>query len=1067
MMKLLKSKKFWKRFILFIVVLPIILFSILLLVIYSKQDALIQSEVAALNEGHKGKVSIGDVHLEPFDYFPYISIKVDDVKVYENKENDSPVILDVEDIYIGFDIWDIVKGNFDIQSLIVENGFFNIVLHKDGSLNIENSLATTSEADETSEPLDIHLKSIKLLDLDIHKLDEETKVDVETFVFWANGGFESGNGIINSHIDSEFELNIIADGDTTYIHHKHFEFHTDLSLVEETGVITFQPSGITMEHGDFDLEGTIDTKNDMIVNLDVKGTKPNFDMLIAFAPADVVPVLERYKNAGNIYFNANLSGPTIHGQMPFIDAKFGASEAYLENTIAGKKMDNMGFKGHFTNGEKRDLSSMEFSLLDMTARLEKGEFLGAVVVKNFEEPEIDMQLDANFDLDFLAGFLNLKDIEGTKGTVDMHMKFHDIIDLDNPEHALKDLNQAYYSELTIKDLSLSSSSLPASLEKLNMHLIMEGKEAKLDLFDLKMGQSDIQIGGYVSNLPALVHHTNIPIDVHFDVKADKIDITELTKYSEKDSTGVDEQIEDLSVGISFKSTAKEFTESKYLPRGEFFIDSLHAQLKHYPHELHDFHTDILIDDRDLRIVDFTGFIDKSDFHFNGLIHDYGFWFKDTLNGDVDLDITFTSEMLKLEDIFSYQGENFVPADYRHEELDKLKLHVNSSMHYKDSNLHSIDIDLDKFDAKMKVHPMRFEDFNGRVHYEDDHIVVEKFHAKMGRTVFNLDMNYYLGEDETIKKRDNLVNLKANYIDFDQLFNFNLVPPKENNEAKEDEVTNEHEDGFNLYELPFTDMEIKADVGHFIYHRIDLQNINAKLRTTHNHYIYIDTLMLNAAGGSFNMSGYFNGSDAKHIYLKPNLHIKNADIDKLMFKFENFGQDALVSDNIHGKLNADITGNIRVYPDFVPNIDQSEIHMDVQVLKGSLVNYEPMLLLSDYMGDKDLTNIKFDTLSNHMDFTNGLLTIPNMSIESTLGHYEISGTHDMEQNIEYFVRIPWRVIKDGSKYKLFGKKDDSESSDEDEIVKVDPNSKTKYLNLKIVGTVDDYKIRMGKDKKGKK
>ena len=43
--------------------------------------------------------------------------------------------------------------------------------------------------------------------------------------------------------------------------------------------------------------------------------------------------------------------------------------------------------------------------------------------------------------------------------------------------------------------------------------------------------------------------------------------------------------------FSFKASAKDFTESKYLPRGEFFIDSLHAQLKHYPHEFHDFFVD--------------------------------------------------------------------------------------------------------------------------------------------------------------------------------------------------------------------------------------------------------------------------------------------------------------------------------------------------------------------------------------------------------------------------------------------------------------------------------------------
>ena len=73
------------------------------------------------------------------------------------------------------------------------------------------------------------------------------------------------------------------------------------------------------------------------VNLDINGTKPNFDMLIAFAPSDLIPVLERYKNAGNIYFNSSIEGPTLHGVMPLINAEFGASEAYLENTGERKR----------------------------------------------------------------------------------------------------------------------------------------------------------------------------------------------------------------------------------------------------------------------------------------------------------------------------------------------------------------------------------------------------------------------------------------------------------------------------------------------------------------------------------------------------------------------------------------------------------------------------------------------------------------------------------------------------------------------------------------------------------
>ncbi|MEM7382555.1 MAG: hypothetical protein AAF361_15380, partial [Bacteroidota bacterium] len=598
-------------------------------------------------------------------------------QIFETKADNAPLIMDVKDIYVGFNLWDMVSGNYDIHSLRVEDGVFNLVIHEGNTLNIQNSLATTAE--DGAATTNIHLKKIRLKNLDLHTLDEATNTDVEKFIYDAKGGFRIQDSIITGHIDTELELNVIKDGDTSFIRKKHFEIHTDLVFNESTGMLDIAPSGIVMENGDFELAGSIDTKNDVDLDLTIKGTKPNFDMLIAFAPADVIPFLEKYKNAGEIYFNATIKGPANKGNRPAINAEFGAGKAFLENTARAKKIDNMGFRGHFTNGENRDASTMEFSLADMTASLEKGEFKGALLVKNFEAPEVDMQIDANFNLDFITNFFELQQVQNASGNIALQINFHDIVDIDQPEMALQKLNQAYYAELKVENLHLEAEELPVPLDSLNVNLRMNGKKATLKQFDLLMGNSDVSISGFLSDLPAIVHHTNTPVEAHLDITSKSLDIAELTGFSVQDSIqiGYDEQVENLSLGLSFVASAKDFTESAYLPRGEFFIDSLYAELKHYPHHLHDFHADILLDDRDLKILDFKGYIDDSDFHFDGLIHDYAFWMQPELNGDVALDFNLTSKKLRLEDVFSYKGENYVPEEYRHEIFDELALHFTS------------------------------------------------------------------------------------------------------------------------------------------------------------------------------------------------------------------------------------------------------------------------------------------------------------------------------------------------------------------------------------------------------
>ncbi|WP_340200666.1 AsmA-like C-terminal region-containing protein [Ascidiimonas sp. W6] len=1062
----MKIKKRWKRILWALIVVPILLVGGLILYIQSNQSEIIKGEIAKLNQEHKGLVSVGESKLSLFGNFPYISVKVEDVQIFETKEDNAPIIMDVKDLYIGFNLWDMVNKNYAIQSVLVKEGVFNMVIHENNTTNIQNSLASTAETETPATNL--HLKKIKFKNLDIHTLDEATNTEVQKFIYTGTGSFSRKDSITAGQIDTEFELNVIKDGDTTFIRKKHFEVHTELVFNESTGILEIQPSGIIMENGDFELEGSIDTKNDVNLDLSVKGTKPNFDMLIAFAPADIIPVLDKYKNSGEIYFNASIQGPANKGNTPFIDVNFGAGKAFLENTERGKKIDNMGFNGHFTNGKNRSASTMEFSLTNMTASLEKGEFEGAIFVKNFESPEVEMQLNSNFNLDFIVDFLELEQVQDASGEVSLKMNFHDIIDIDMPEKALQKFNQAYFAELIVKDLSLVAKEFPAPLHDLNVNLVMNGKEATLNQFELMIGNSDLSASGFLSDLPAIVHHTNIPVDAHLDITSKYLDIAELTSFSKQDTIqkGFDEQIKELRLGLSFKASAKDFTESEYLPKGEFFIDSLYADLKHYPHRLHDFHADVFIGDKNLEIIDFTGYIDDSDFHFDGLIYEYAFWMQPELNGDVYLDINLISNKLRLEDVFSYQGENYVPKEYRHETFDNLALHFTSSMHYKDSALQSIDLALDKLDTKMKLHPLRFNNFRGNIHYGEEHLVIKDFHGEIGTTNFNLDVNYYLGKDPQIKKRDNYLGLKANYIDFDALFNFNLSPPKPTEvvTSKTADVK-EHADAFNLYELPFTDMQFKVDIAHFMYHRIDLQNIKADLRTTPNHYIYVDTLHMDAAGGNIRLSGYFNGSDPKHIYMQPDLEMNNVDLDKLLFKFENFGQDHLVSENLQGKLTSRIKGKIRVYPDLVPDLDQSTIEMDVKVLNGRLKNYDPMLALSDYMGDKNLQNIRFDTLQNSLDIKQGKITIPSMKIESTLGHIELSGTHDNNQNIDYYLRIPWKTVRKAAWQKLFGKKEDPTINEEqeEEIVEVDANKKIKYLNLKIKGSVDDYKVSLGKKK----
>ena len=300
------------------------------------------------------------------------------------------------------------------------------------------------------------------------------------------------------------------------------------------------------------------------------------------------------------------------------------------------------------------------------------------------------------------------------------------------------------------------------------------------------------------------------------------------------------------------------------------------------------------------------------------------------------------------------------------------------------------------------------------------------------------------------------------MNFDELLEFNEIPVDAENSAEE------HAAAFNIYELPFSDMQFEFDIDHLNYHRNILYSFKAELRTTPEHYLYIATLNMNVAGGQMALGGYFNGSNPDEIYLNPIMHLEGVDLDKLLYKFENFGQNEIVSDNLKGRLTADITGKVRMYPDLVPIIDQSEIHMDVTVLDGRLIEYEMLSTFEEYFVDKNLEDVRFDTLQNHIDLVDGTLVIPNMTINSTLGFLQISGTQDADFNMEYYIRVPLKMVAGTGWSKLFGrKKEEVDPNQVDEIVYVDPEKKVAFINIKMIGNSEDYEVSLGRDKGSKK
>ena len=74
---------------------------------------------------------------------------------------------------------------------------------------------------------------------------------------------------------------------------------------------------------------------------------------------------------------------------------------------------------------------------------------------------------------------------------------------------------------------------------------------------------------------------------------------------------------------------------------------------------------------------------------------------------------------------------------------------------------------------------------------------------------------------------------------------------------------------------------------------------------------------------------------------------------------------------------------------------------------------------------------------------------------------MSGKQSLDMTMEYYLRIPMKMVTQVGFSTLFEKKQEEVDLNKvDEIEYSDKDKKTRHVNLKVVGTPDDFKVSLG-------
>ncbi|AEV98600.1 hypothetical protein A4D02_21385 [Niastella koreensis] len=1074
-----KTRKRLIRFLLIPVLVILLLLGTAFVILTTQQTRLVKMALKELNKKLPGTISVEKSEISFIDNFPYISIRLNQVRFYATKRTTDKPLFAAERVFAGFSLTDILNQNYKVKVIGTKNGHLDLVEEKDGQLNIVEASRmapdTTRSTDTAESPLKLDIKKIVLKGMTISFIDKQNNQTIISKIEKITSSIQDDSLKINAGLNGKFVVDYTSPAYPKLFRNKHVETDFVVSYAKSNELLSIDTGKLKLEQAVFNLAGTYSLqKNNNAIDIKFAGDRPDLQQLFSFMPELARKEIKHFKYDGHVNFDGTVKGSLAHGQMPRIDLNFGCNEAWLHNTQTNKKLDSLAFKGYYTNGDDRNSKTSELRLLGMHAKPGTGVFDGNFIMRDFEHPKILMQLNSNLELEFIGAFLGIKDLQRITGQISLKMNFKDLMDMSAPEQSIGKLTEGIQSELAVRNLTFRIPNYPYNVEHLNLHTNMKNGFVTLDSLVCNIGHSDFHLSGSLSDLPSIFHAQSKPVLASLQAHSNQMILRELFNIDTAKTHKGKEEIYGFNIGVSLETSVNELLHPNPLPKGVVKIENLHAGFKRFPHEFKDFGAELTIADTMLRLKNFAGHIDSSDIQFSGRVNNYALWFEKVKKGRTEIAFDLKSQRLAMRDLLSRRTKKLVPDDWHNEVATNLWLRSKSQLRY-DSVFKFANIKIANISGQLTGHDFELDSIKGNVMFNTNNFIkIDTLTGKIGHSDFNINMRLYTGNDSARKMKENYLKFNSRFLDVDQLTNYTFVAEEEIAEADSTAAstgqvgtasTSVHAKAFNIFEVPFINFNASINIGKVKYRRLWIKNIATNMRMLETHHLYLDTLHMEMAGGKIDASAHFNGSTSDKIYLGTRINVNDVDLEKMLLKLDYLGQDYVINKNIKGRITGQINGYMRVHPDLTPMMDQSEAQLDINIFNGELTNFAPMAAMASYFKDKNMSKVRFDTLRNVLTFKNNTLNIPTMNINSSLGFLEFSGTQSLDMNMAYYVRVPLKMVTSVGFNMLFHKKKEEVDPDQvDAIEYRDKDKRIRFMNLTITGTPDNYKVGLGKPKK---
>lgn len=523
---------FLKRFLLFTFVIISLLIAAGIAFTYFYKDKIINLFVEEANNHLNTEIAIEKIDLSVFENFPEVSIQLKNVKIAEPHKKQI-YFLEAKNIFLSFDIALLLKEVYEIKKIKIEDAYANLILYKDGSNNFD--ILKKGKKDNTNK-INLNLQNIEIIQ---SELKFTNQINAHLYHLNISNSINSLAQVGDNYLvksNAELYSKSIEIEKNTYFNKKMLQINSELILKIEDNIYEIKPSEIKIGEALYQVNGKINTSPVVVLDIQIAGKNTTLQNILSLLPSKYSEPYKAYKSDGEVYFKGNIKGESSSKINPEIRFDFGANNATLFHPELNKKLEKISLDGYYTNGSRRTSESSKLNLSNITATIDGNTLKANFTYGNFNNPFIELDLTTKANLTTVFAFIPEHPFQDIKGDADISLSFSG--ELNKLKNKISDQNFGFYTsgEVSLYGFSFKIKDNDLAFNDFNGNFIFNKNDVAASNFIGKIGASDFIINGSFSNIIPYFLFENRKITLNADLKSTFIDLNELLKNQNENTS---------------------------------------------------------------------------------------------------------------------------------------------------------------------------------------------------------------------------------------------------------------------------------------------------------------------------------------------------------------------------------------------------------------------------------------------------------------------------------------------------------------------------------------------------